>query len=80
MAAANAQHERKVRPHFSVIVLLFGFLILYNALSWPPAAHFIDRFQLFDLRLGDLRLDLAIPAIIIVVALWGWLVSMNGRE
>jgi hypothetical protein len=70
----KARDGTKARPHFSVVVLAFGFLILYNILSWPPAVNLIDRFRLSNLKLGDLRLDLAVPAVIIVAVLWGWLV------
>lgn len=64
MAAVDSRTKIS-RPHFTFIVLSFGFLVLYNVLSWFPA---IDPLR--GLQLGDLRLDLALPAALIVLVIW----------
>jgi hypothetical protein len=61
------------RPRSSFIVLAFGFLVIYNALSWLsykillwlPVLDRISGFQI-----GDLRLNLVIPAAIIAFIVW----------
>lgn len=71
-----AQREAKItRPHFSFIVLSFGFFVVYNVLSWFPR---ID--VLHGLRLGDVRLDLALPAAILVLLLWAPLKLMKAAR
>jgi len=78
MAAANFRTGAKVRPHFSIIVLCFGFLIIYNALSWLPA--FMSKLRLAHINFGDVRLELALPAVIMVIILWLLLARIGDRR
>jgi F0F1-type ATP synthase membrane subunit a len=76
MAAANAHNGNKVRPHFTFAVLVFGFLVVYNLLSLPPIIDVIKRIRLT----GNTGIDLAIPAIVIVLAIWGASVLLKERH
>jgi hypothetical protein len=80
MAAAQVRDGGKVRPHFTIVILAFGFLVLYNVLSLPPTVDLIDKLQLSGLKLGDVRLDLAVPAAAIAILLWSWLASIKVKD
>jgi hypothetical protein len=65
MIGENTEGQtHSTRPHFLLIVSAFGFLVFYNVLSWLPTAKVFEQLQV-----GDLRLDLALPAAVIALAM-----------
>jgi len=63
------------RAHFSFVVLSFGFLVLYNLLSWFPVTNIVGAYHL-----GDLKLNLALPAGIAVFVIWAASTFVKGTE
>jgi hypothetical protein len=75
MQHQTIEGSKSVRPHFSFIVLAFGFLVIYNILSWLPLSELFGKPQF-----GDIRIDLAVPSAIIVLIGWAILSMMENRR